>query len=139
MENKLITVVVSGYFNPVHQGHVAMFEEAKKLGDRLVVIINSDKQRELKGSKEFMKEDERKFIVESIRHVNQAVVAIDEDKTVCQTLALIKPTIFANGGDRRNENEIPESRVCQEHGIKMIFNVGGGKIQSSSWLLKKKE
>lgn len=114
-----------------------MFKEAKKLGDKLIVIINNDKQRALKGSKEFMKEDERKFIVESIIGVNQAVIAIDDDKTVCQTLTMIKPDIFANGGDRKNQDEIPESRVCQEQGIKMIFNVGGEKIQSSSWLLKK--
>ena len=137
MEEKV--VVVSGYFNPVHKGHIAMFEEAKKLGTKLIVIINSDKQVEMKGSRKFMDEDERRYIVESIGCVDKAVVSIDEDKTQCKTLAMIKPHLFANGGDRRNENDLPEAAVCKEHEIEMVFNVGGGKVQSSSWLLTDKK
>jgi len=136
-ENSVV-VAVSGYFNPVHKGHIAMFKEAKKLGDKLIVIINSDYQRKLKGSKEFMDQEERKYIIESISCVDEAVIAIDQDKTVCQTLAMLKPHIFANGGDRRNLDDIPEAAVCQQHNIQMIFNIGGEKTQSSSWLLGNK-
>ena len=115
MEEKV--VAVSGYFNPVHKGHIAMFKEARKLGAKLVVIINSDRQVELKGSKKFMNEEERKYIVESFGCVDEAIVSIDEDKTQCKTLAMVKPHIFANGGDRRNEADLPESAVCKEHGM----------------------
>lgn len=137
MEEKV--VVVSGYFNPVHKGHISMFKEAKKFGNKLIVIINSDKQVEMKGSRKFMDEDERKYIVESFGCVDQAIISIDDDKTQCKTLAMLKPHIFANGGDRRNEDDLPEAAVCKEQNIEMIFNIGGDKVQSSSWLLSKKE
>lgn len=129
-------VAVSGYFNPVHKGHIAMFKEARKFGDKLIVILNSDKQVEMKGSKKFMDENERKYILESIGCVDEVVISIDDDPTQCKTLVLLKPHIFANGGDRRSENDLPEAAICREHGIKMVFNVGGEKVQSSSWLLK---
>ncbi len=129
-------VAVSGYFNPVHIGHVRLFEEAKKLGTKLIVIVNSDKQVELKGSFPFMTEKERAEIIASLAPVDNVIVAIDEDKSVCKTLELIKPHIFANGGDRTKSN-IPEVAVCKKINCKMVFNVGGGKIQSSSWLLSK--
>ncbi|MDO8663399.1 MAG: adenylyltransferase/cytidyltransferase family protein [Candidatus Wildermuthbacteria bacterium] len=132
-----IVVAVSGYFNPVHIGHVRMFEEAKKLGTKLVVIVNNDEQVKLKGSFPFMNEKERMEIIASFSAVDNVILAIDKDRTVCKTIELIKPDIFANGGDR-TENNIPEVAVCKEINCKMIFNVGkGGKIQSSSWLLKK--
>ncbi|MBT4935410.1 HAD-IIB family hydrolase [Candidatus Woesearchaeota archaeon] len=135
--DKLTTVAVSGYFNPIHHGHIGLFKEAKKLGDKLCVIINSDMQVSIKGSQKFMDENERKAIVESIRYVDEAIISIDEDGTQCKTLEMIKPDIFANGGDRKNPDDIPESTVCTQHGIEMIFGIGGGKMQSSSWLLRK--
>ncbi len=130
------TVVVSGYFNPVHKGHIRMFKEAKKLGNYLIVILNNDNQVTLKGSKPFFDEIERKEILESIKYIDKVVISIDKDKTVRKTLARISPTpkIFANGGDRKNEDDIPESEICKLKGIKMVFNIGGKKIQSSSWL-----
>lgn len=136
--SKEIVVAVSGYFNPLHVGHVRYLKEAKKLGTKLIVIINSDKQSKLKGSFLFMSEKERAEIVSSLRFVDGVVLSIDKDKTVCKTLELIKPDIFAKGGDRTLDN-IPETEreVCQKFGIKIIFNVGGGKIQSSSWLISK--
>ena len=128
-------VAASGYFNPIHKGHVEYLQKAKSLGDYLIVIVNNDKQRELKGSKEFMKEDERLLIVDALRCVDKVVLSIDEDSTVCKTLELIKPHIFAKGGDRFS-SEIPESKICKELGIQIIDGLGE-KIQSSSILLKK--
>ena len=137
-------IIVSGYFNPIHKGHLELFNKAKLQGDELWVIVNSDLQRGLKGSKEFMGEDERLLIVSSLKMVNFSMIAIDEDRTVSETLrALYVKSIandpkyqisFANGGDQNNDS-IPEARICQELGIYLIEGLGG-KIQSSSWLLK---
>ena len=108
----------------------------KKLGTKLLVILNNDKQVKLKGSVPFMDEKERMEIIKAIKAIDEVILSIDKDKTVCKTLKLIKPHIFANGGDR-NQKNIPEVDICKEINCKMIFNVGrGGKIQSSSWLLK---
>ena len=134
---KEIVVAVSGYFNPVHIGHINYLKVAKSLGTKLVVIVNNDVQVKLKGAVPFMKEKERMEIVAALKPVNRVVLSIDKDRSVCKTLALIKPDIFANGGDRTNDN-IPEVAACQKLGIKMVFGVGGGKVQSSSWLLKKR-
>ena len=134
-EKRKIIVAVSGFFNPIHKGHIKLFKEAKKLGDKLVVIINSDYQVKIKGSIPFMNEKERVEIIKSFQHVDEVVISIDRDKTVRDTLALVSPDIFANGGDRKNIKEIPETEVCKRLKIKQVFNVGGGKIQSSSWLI----
>jgi cytidyltransferase-like protein len=128
-------VCVSGYFNPLHIGHLRYFEEAKKLGDKLVVIVNNDKQCELKGSI-FMNEVERVEIVKALKMVDEVVLSVDEDETVCRTLALIKPDVFAKGGDRKPEN-VPEKEICEKLGIELVFGVGGDKVQSSSWLLER--
>ena len=130
-------VCASGYFNPLHKGHVEYLEKAKELGNYLVVIVNSDKQRALKCSKEFMHEDERMQIVAALRCVDEVILSIDEDTTVCNTLRLVKPHIFAKGGDRTID-EIPEKKVCDELGIQMVDGLGE-KVQSSSWLLKIKD
>lgn len=129
-------VAVSGYFNPIHIGHLKMFEEAKKFGDYLVVIVNNDHQVGLKGSVPFLSEADRVEIVKAVRWVDEAFLSIDKDKSVCESLRAIKPDIFANGGDRDRGN-IPEDIVCEELGIEMIDGVGGEKLRSSSVLLKK--
>ena len=135
-------IIVSGYFNPLHKGHLELFEKAKALGDQLWVIVNSDLQREFKGSKEFMDENERLTIVNAIKHVDKAIISIDKDKTQCSTLAHLADNFskdfqlyFANGGDQNNES-IPEVPICIEKGIRLLEGLGE-KIQSSSWLLKK--
>ena len=135
-------VIVSGYFNPLHKGHLELFEKAKAAGDQLWVIVNSDLQRELKGSKEFMDENERLMIVSAIGIVDKALISIDKDKTQCATLSDLADKYsseyelyFANGGDQNNDS-IPEVSVCREKGIKLLEGLGD-KIQSSSWLLKK--
>lgn len=134
-------IIVSGYFNPIHKGHIEYFNNAKALGDYLIVIVNNDKQRALKGSKPFQQEEERVFIVSNIKSVDQVFLSIDEDRTVCETIRFIHQGLhhdyqlaFANGGDQNN-NSIPEVTVCQELGIELLDGLGD-KIQSSSWLLK---
>ena len=135
-------IIVSGYFNPLHKGHLELFEKAKGAGDQLWVIVNSDLQRKLKGSKEFMDESERLIIVSAIRIVDKALISIDQDKTQCTTLAYLADEygadfelFFANGGDQNNQS-IPEVPVCKQKGIGLLEGLGD-KIQSSSWLLKK--
>ncbi len=134
-------VIVSGYFNPIHKGHIEYFNNSKANGDTLIVIVNSDHQRALKGSKEFQKEDERIFIVSNIKSVDKVFLSIDQDRTVCETIRLIYQQlfedfelVFANGGDQNN-NSIPEVPLCQELGIELIDGLGS-KIKSPSWLLK---
>ena len=131
----MIRVVASGYFNPLHRGHVEYLIRARDLGDHLTVIVNSDAQRALKGSKEFMDEQERMYIVGSLRCVDEVFLSIDRDSTVCESLAHLAPHVFAKGGDRFS-TEIPEARVCDRLGIRMVDGLGA-KVQSSSWLLGK--
>lgn len=140
---KPIVVAVSGGFDPIHPGHIRMFNDAKKLGDELVVILNNDNWLKKKKGFSFMPEHERKELIQSIKSVDRVVLTNhkpdSDDMSVCVALKKIKPDIFANGGDRNKKN-IPEVAVCEEIGCKMYFNKGrGGKIESSSWLLKKFE
>jgi cytidyltransferase-like protein len=135
-------IIVSGYFNPLHKGHLELFEKAKGAGDELWVIVNSDLQRELKGSKEFMDENERLIIVSAIGIVDKALISTDIDKTQRKTLADLADKYsadyelyFANGGDQNNKS-IPEVPICREKEIGLLEGLGD-KIQSSSWLLKK--
>ncbi len=133
-ERKEIIVVASGYFDPLHVGHIECLELAKELGDKLIVIVNNDKQAILKKGVEFMPFKERVKIVESLGVVDEVFECIDEDATVCKSLAVIKPHIFAKGGDR-NVGNIPEDVVCELHGIKIIDGLGD-KIQASSKLIR---
>lgn len=138
-----VVVAVSGGFDPIHIGHVRMFQEAKRLGDRLVVIVNNDHWLRDKKGAEFMPEAERKEIIEAIEGVDRVVITEhipgDPDRSVCIALRKIRPHIFANGGDRRPDGDpVPEVALCEALGIRMVYNVGhGGKVQSSSWLVKK--
>jgi cytidyltransferase-like protein len=135
-------IIVSGYFNPLHKGHIEYFHLAKAKGDQLFVIVNNDHQRALKESKEFMLEAERVLLVKELTVVNQVILSIDQDKTVCATLEKIHQDFsknfelfFANGGDQNNDS-IPEVPICKKVGIGLLDGLGA-KIQSSSWLLKK--
>jgi len=127
-------VAASGFFNPIHVGHIEYLERAKKLGDFLIVIVNTDKQVAIKGSTNFMPEDDRLNIVRSLRCVDYALLATDDDGSVCKTLEAIRPHIFAKGGDR-NINNIPEFDVCNKLNIEIIDNLGK-KIRASSEILK---
>ena len=130
MNKKLTTVAVSGYFDPIHVGHLEFLELAKKLGDTLTVIINNNLQAELKKGSTFMDEKDRMEIVAALRCVDEVFLSIDTDKSVCKSLEHIKPDIFANGGDR-SLDEIPETAVMKEYNIKMVDGLGS-KIRSSS-------
>ena len=141
--NKKKGIIVSGYFNPIHKGHIEYFNQAKALADELFVIVNNDSQRILKGSKEFQKEQERIFIVSNIKSVDHCILSIDKDRTVIKTIEKISQDFgqqydlnFANGGDQNN-NTIPERSICDQMGISLIDGLGD-KIQSSSWLLDNK-
>jgi D-beta-D-heptose 7-phosphate kinase/D-beta-D-heptose 1-phosphate adenosyltransferase len=125
-------VAISGYFDPIHIGHLEYIRLAKELGEYLIVIVNNDEQASLKKGNSFMCEDDRLAIVACIKGVNEAVLSIDKDETVCKTLDLIKPDIFANGGDRSN-SEIPEFKICKENNTKVVDGLGD-KIRSSSEL-----
>ena len=124
------TVAISGYFDPIHVGHLEYIELSKRMGDYLVVIVNNNHQCKLKKGKHFMDERDRIKIVESIKGVDEVFLSIDSDKTVCKSLEKIKPDVFTNGGDRHNQ-EIPESIVCKKYGIELLDGMGE-KIRSSS-------
>ena len=128
------TVAVSGGFDPVHVGHVRMILEAAEVGD-VIVIANSDEWLMRKKGYVFMPWEERAEILASIKGVLKVVPVDDSDGTVCEALRREKPTFFANGGDRKTDNT-PEMDVCSELGIGLLWEVGGGKIQSSSELVK---
>lgn len=134
--NKQKVVCVSGYFNPLHVGHLRMMQEAKKLGDKLVVIVNSDEQVKLKGSVPFMSQEDRVEIIKGLACVDDVFLSIDKDKTVCESLKKVDPDIFANGGDRKSDN-VPELEICKKQNIEMVWEVGGGKIRASSEMIKK--
>jgi D-beta-D-heptose 7-phosphate kinase/D-beta-D-heptose 1-phosphate adenosyltransferase len=133
-------VAVSGGFDPVHVGHLRLFKEAKKLGDKLVVILNNDNWLKAKKGYIFMPEQDRKEIIESFKDVDDVILTYHEshpkDMSVCAELEVLSPDIFANGGDRKSDN-IPEMQLCKEMKIETVFNVGGEKIQSSSDIIKK--
>lgn len=136
---KKIVVAVSGGYDPVHIGHVRLFQEAKALGDELIVILNNDNWFNVKGRHLFMPGRQRKEIIEALKPVDKVILTKHKrgtkDISVCRELEELKPDIFANGGDRFADN-IPEVATCKKIGCQMVFNVGrGGKIQSSSWLL----
>lgn len=127
-----IRVAVSGYFDPIHVGHLDYLRMAKELGDSLVVIVNNNYQCKLKKGKHFMDENDRVEIVKALRFVDEVFLSVDKDRTVCKSLEEIKPDIFANGGDRAT-SEVPETPVCKKFNIKMVDGLGD-KIRSSSSL-----
>ena len=123
-------VAVSGYFDPIHVGHLEYLKLSKQLGDKLVVIVNNNHQCVLKKGKPFMDEKDRVEIVKSLKIVDEVFLSIDTDKSVCASLEAIKPDIFANGGDRSTD-EVPESVICKKYNIQMSDGLGD-KIRSSS-------
>ena len=142
-KNKKIIVAVSGGFDPIHIGHVRLFQEARKLGDELVVIVNNDNWLRKKKGYVFMAEQERKEIIEAIKGVDRVVLtehsADLSDIGVTAELESIRPHIFAKGGDEANTH-LPEIPVCKKIKCKVVFNVGrGGKVQSSSWLVSNRK
>ena len=130
-------VCVSGYFDPIHIGHLEYFKKSKQIGDKLMVIVNNDEQAILKKGKSFMSVNERIQIIKELRCVDFVIKSIDSDRTVCKTLETVvpKPDYFCNGGDQNN-NTIPEVEICKKRNIELRDGFGD-KIQSSSWLIQK--
>ena len=139
--------IISGYFNPIHVGHLDYIESARKNCNYLYVIVNNDKQVTLKGSVPFMDENDRTRIVTALSDVNGVILSIDEDESVVASIekiyqkyeydVFVDSIVFMNGGDRTTKN-VPEMSVCKELDVTMLWGVGGGKIQSSSWLIENK-
>ena len=129
MKNEVV-VAVSGYFDPIHVGHLEYLQLASKLGDRLIVIVNNNHQAKLKKGEFFMHEKDRIQIVAALRCVDEVFLSIDTDSSVCKSLEAVKPNIFANGGDR-SLDEIPEKAVMKKYDIKLVDGLGD-KIRSSS-------
>jgi cytidyltransferase-like protein len=132
-------VIVSGHFNPLHGGHLDMIEHASQMGDRLIAIVNNDKQQLLKKGKIILPQQNRARLLAALRHVDEVVVAHDEDAAVSRTLRHLAEKyvedelIFVNGGDRDSKKVIPEANICEEHNITLVFGVGGeNKADSSS-------
>ena len=130
-------VVTSGYFDPLHVGHLECLELARELGDKLIVIINNDLQAKLKKGKSFMSQEDRMKIIAALACVDEVFLSIDKDKTQCESLKYLRPSIFAKGGDRMTD-EIPEAKVCSDLGIKIVDGLGK-KIRSSSSMTGIKE
>ena len=135
--------IVSGGFDPIHVGHIELFERARELSDELWVILNTDEFLTNKKGKPFMPFEERRKILKSLSVVDVVVPCVDKDQTVCKTLKKLKKTtavtntqlLFCNGGDRTSGKNTPEHKLCEEIGIKTVYGLGD-KIQSSSWLTK---
>ena len=127
-------VIVSGFFNPLHGGHLDMIEAAEAMGDKLVVIVNNDKQQKLKKSKIILSEQNRARLMAALRDVDEVVISVDEDPPVIETVRLVAQKypddelIFANGGDRAGHRTVPETAVCEELGIEMAFGVGSHEV-----------
>lgn len=138
-KSKKVIVATGGGFDPLHEGHIRLFREAKQLGDILIVMLNSDEQLvKKKGITFYVSQDERKEIIESIKYVDKVIIDPGKDVTCEEALKLIKPDILAKGGDRTS-SQMPQVELdtCKMLGCKIIYNVGGEKVQSSSWLLKR--
>ena len=141
MKEKII--IASGYFDPLHAGHIEYLKLAKSLGEKLIVILNNDKQAILKKGCVFMPQEEREIILEALKFVDEVFLSVDEDKSVCKTIKLLsekyktKEIIFSKGGDRFSY-EVPEAKICEELQIKIKDGLGK-KIQSSSNLTGIKE
>ncbi len=131
-------IIVSGFFNPLHGGHLDMIEAGAKLGDKLIVIVNNDAQQVLKKGKVILTAENRARLIGALRDVDEVLIAIDDDPTVIKSLEVVAQKypddelVFANGGDRDSEKAIPEGDVCRQYDIEMIFGVGGTEKADSS-------
>ncbi len=131
-------VIESGFFNPLHGGHLDMIEAGAKLGDKLIVIVNNDAQQVMKKGKVILTAENRARLIGALRDVDEVLISVDEDPTVIKSLEVIAQKypddelVFANGGDRDSEKAIPEGDVCRQYNIEMVFGVGGTEKADSS-------
>jgi D-beta-D-heptose 7-phosphate kinase/D-beta-D-heptose 1-phosphate adenosyltransferase len=132
-KKKREVVVISGAFDPIHVGHIRLIKESSKYG-KVVIILNSDMWLMKKKGYFFMSYDERKELLENMRHVYSVIPSNDRSNDVCEELQNLNPRYFANGGERNADNT-PETDLCKELGIETLWDIGGSKIQSSSKLI----
>jgi glycerol-3-phosphate cytidylyltransferase/D-beta-D-heptose 7-phosphate kinase/D-beta-D-heptose 1-phosphate adenosyltransferase len=131
-------VIVSGFFNPLHGGHLDMIEAAARLGDRLIVIVNNDVQQVIKKGKVILDQQNRARLLGALRDVDEVMIAVDDDPTVIESLRAVAQKypddelVFANGGDRDSEKVTPETEICHEYAVTMLFGVGGTEKADSS-------
>jgi glycerol-3-phosphate cytidylyltransferase/D-beta-D-heptose 7-phosphate kinase/D-beta-D-heptose 1-phosphate adenosyltransferase len=131
-------VIVSGFFNPLHGGHLDMIEAAARLGDQLIVIVNNDVQQVIKKGKVILDQRNRARLLGALRDVDEVMIAVDDDPTVIESLRAVAQKypddelVFANGGDRDSEKVTPETEICHEYAITMLFGVGGTEKADSS-------
>jgi cytidyltransferase-like protein len=137
-------MVLSGYFNPIHPGHISLILDAKKYADKLIIIVNTDEQAKSKGGVPFLDEWGRCEIIRNIKGVDEAFLAIDSDGTVVKSLEKIKidnrgdKIFFGNGGDRSPHiSSIPEVQFCKENEIVLVYGIGDQKRYSSSCLIER--
>lgn len=136
--SRMKTVIVSGFFNPLHGGHLDLIEAGAELGDRLIVVVNNDKQQIIKKDKIILNQDNRMRLMKALRVVDEVVLSIDQDPTQIKTLEMLAERykgdelVFANGGDRDSEKAIPETDICRANNIQMVFGVGGTNKADSS-------
>ena len=130
-------VLVLGYFDPIHRGPIYRLKEAKRLGDKLVAVIHRDECCVKKKGYVFIPLEDKLEVLKAIKYIDEVIICYKEcDLTVAQISKELKPAIFAKGGDRTPENMPKEElKVCEELGIEFVYNVGGGKVQSSSRLV----
>lgn len=127
-------VIVSGYFNPLHGGHLDMIEAARQLGDYLIVVVNNDKQALLKKGKIILDQENRLRLIKALRDVDEGILSIDTEPPVIETLKQIREMypedelVFANGGDRDGERAIPETDICHKNDIELVFGVGSHEV-----------
>lgn len=131
-------VIVSGYFNPLHGGHLDMIEASREMGDHLIVVVNNDTQQIQKKGKVILNQENRIRLITALRDVDEVILSVDQDPTQIETLRYIATKypdddiVFANGGDRDSVKAIPEGEVCDEYSIEMVFGVGGVEKADSS-------
>lgn len=133
-----VAVIVSGYFSPLHIGHLDMIESGARIGDKLIVIVNNNAQQLAKKGKVIIDEHDRLRLVSALRDVDEALISVDDDRTVCESIRAVAERhtdhhlIFANGGDRKSGEVVPEASICEEFGIEMVFDMGGNEKADSS-------
>jgi glycerol-3-phosphate cytidylyltransferase/D-beta-D-heptose 7-phosphate kinase/D-beta-D-heptose 1-phosphate adenosyltransferase len=135
---KKVAIIVSGYFSPLHVGHLDLIDEASARSDEVIVIVNNNTQQMMKKGKVILDEVDRLRIVLALRAVDHAFIAVDDDRTVSASLGKVAAEfpeyqlIFANGGDRSSDEVVPETAVCRENNIEMVFDMGGEEKADSS-------
>lgn len=139
-----IAGIVSGFWNPLHEGHIDYINEAKSKCNYLYCIVNNDVQVDIKKSVKLLNQNTRLYVCKNLKAVDEALISIDEDITVAKTLEMIAnkeecKLVFFKGGDRRDDASMPknELEICKKFNIELIYGIGGFDKKNSSSDIKK--